>query len=216
MGTCEYFNEREWRFQYFFAEKVNARELDMLLQSGWRKFGRYYFRPVCEGCRACIPIRIPVREYSPSRNQRRVSRKGREVKVEFNPLQYRDEIYEIYRDHSLNRFGNRTECSDFITSFYSVSCPSMQAEYYIDGVLAGVSFLDRSEEALNSVYFIFRNEFQSYRLGTLSVVREVYYAASQGLKFYYLGYYVDGNRRMRYKDYFRPNQKYEWHKEKKY
>jgi len=214
LSTCSYIPERQWRFEYFFAVNLTELELNRLLERGWRKFGAYFFRPACEGCRECIPIRVRVSDFKPSRSQKRVLRKCSEVRVEFNPLRYRDEIYEIYRDHSINRFGRVTDNEDFLSSFYTKSCPSVQSEYYINGKLAAIGFLDIASEGLSTVYFAYKTEVECYSPGTYSILKEIEYAAMQSREYYYLGYYIRRNSSMAYKNSFLPNEKYDWNLEK--
>lgn len=210
---CSYIADRMWRFEYFFAHGLDGRELDLLLQRGWRKFGEYYFRPHCGECRRCIPIRLLAQELDPRKSQRRVMRKCAGIDVRFCELDFREEIFEIYRDHSLNRFGKESDEDEFLASFYSRSCPSLQSEYYRDGELIAVGYLDLSRESLSSVYFIYKTAHERLRLGTYSVIREAEYAASQGLKYYYLGYLVEENESMAYKGHFHPHETYDWERQ---
>lgn len=217
LGTfseCPYLADREWRFEYFFALDLAPSELEAYLARGWRKFGYYFFRPQCEKCFECIPLRVLVQKFSPSKSQRRVFRKGRAIRVEFNPLEYRKEIFEIYSIHSRERFNNEVREEDFIESFFTPSCPSLQSEYYIDDTLAAVGFLDRSDRSLSSIYFVYDTAFSEYRLGTYSALTEIAYAAQEGFDYYYLGYYVAGNSSMAYKAGFRPHELYHWDKER--
>ena len=209
-GPCAYIEGLQWRFEYFFARGLDEGELDELLSRGWRKFGEYYFRPRCAACSRCIPLRVRAGEFAPTRSQRRIMRNCAAVEVRFGGLSFREEIFEVYRDHSLNRFGKESDRDDFITSFYSPSCPGLQSEYYLDGNLIAVGFLDRSGDSLSSVYFVFRSEYKEYRLGSFSVIKEVEFAASLGLHHYYLGYYIAENRSMEYKGHFHPHEKYDW------
>lgn len=100
--------------------------------------------------------------------------------------------------------------SSFIHSFFQTPCPGLQSEYYLDDELVGVGFLDQSDKALSSVYFIFKKQYQKYRLGVFSVLKEIEYCNDLGLKYYYLGYYIKENQRMAYKDQFKPNLKMDW------
>ena len=131
-SECAYIEDRQWRFEYFFAFGLTGSELEKYLESGWRKFGVYYFKPKCDECFGCIPIRVSADRFKPSRSQKRVIKKNSEIIVNFAPLKFSEEIYEIYRDHSINRFGKETDVEDFMTNFYSESCPSLQSEYYLN------------------------------------------------------------------------------------
>lgn len=211
---CPYIPDEELTYEYFLARDLNEHELNEVLSQGWRKFGYYYFKPRCRDCDRCIPVRILVEEFKPSKNQKKIMKKGRDISVRFGQLRYSDEIYEIYRDHSANRFGAATVRDDFILNFYYKSCPSLQSEYYLDDKLIAVGFLDRGNESLSSVYFIYRSGYDRYSLGTLSILREVAYAADLRLRYYYLGYYVRENHFMAYKVRYRPYEIYSWEQKK--
>ena len=207
---CPYLPDRESIYQYFFASDLTEGELNGLLESGWRKFGYYYFRPACENCTECIPIRVLVDTFTQSKNQKSVYKRGQNIRVKFNELQYSDEIFEIYQDHSLTRFGNEAIKDEFILNFYFKSCPSLQSEYYLDDRLIAVGYLDKTQEALSSVYFIYRTEYGRLSMGTFSILKEIEYSKSLQLKYYYLGYYLEKNHFMVYKNRFKPNEKYNW------
>jgi arginine-tRNA-protein transferase len=209
-SECSYIKEKKWQFAYFFAAELSPHELDMLLSFGWRKFGLYYFKPICKDCRECIPLRIKTKELILSKSQKRVIRDCKDIRVDFKDLEYRDEIFEIYKDHSYNRFGKSSDSEDFYNSFYTQSCPSIQSEYYVDNKLAGVGFIDISSNALSSVYFVYRNEFLNLRLGTFSIINETFFALKLGLNYYYLGYYIKNNKSMSYKNSFFINEKMSW------
>ncbi len=207
---CAYLPEKKLRFAYSFLAELNNEEINSFLSNGWRKFGIYYFKPECGECRDCIPIRILVNEFIPSKSQRRVLKKSSSVVVKFSDLNYKEEIYDIYKTHSEVKFGKDTDREDFISSFYNPSCPCIQSEYYIDGKIIAVGFLDVSTEALSSIYFAYYPEFETYSPGTLSILKEIEFAKSNGLKYYYLGYYIKNNSSMSYKNRFFPNEKYSW------
>jgi len=209
-SPCPYIKNNKWRCMYFFASDVSGEELEVMFSRGWRKFGMYYFRPACISCNECIPIRVRTREFIPTKSQKRALKVCVNVRVEFRELEFRDEIYEIYQDHSLTRFNKNSNVEDFYNSFYTRSCPTMQSEYYIDNTLAGVGFIDVSSNALSSIYFIYRSEFNSYRLGTFSVIKETEQAFSRGLDYYYLGYFIKSNQSMAYKNGFHINEKMDW------
>ncbi|MBD3343618.1 MAG: arginyltransferase [Chitinivibrionales bacterium] len=207
---CPYLPEKTAQYACFFAGDVSSGELDTLLERGWRKFGIYFFRPSCPNCRACIPIRVPVQTFSLSSSQKKIRNRNKNVVFQFNPLRYSDRVYEIYSDHSKTRFGKKTTKDEFIESFYVPSCPSFQSEYYIEDKLFGVGFLDKSDKAFNSIYFVFLSEERKRGPGVLSVLREIEYARTQRLHYYYLGYWIEENASMEYKDRYKPNQKMNW------
>lgn len=209
-SPCSYLPRCNWRFEYFFAFNVTGGELSSLLAAGWRKFGPYYFRPDCATCRACVPLRLLAGEFRPTKSQRRVRRKGEGIRMEIRELRFRDEIFDIYRDHSLHRFGREADEEEFNSTFYTPSCPGVQSEYYLDDELFAVGFLDMSSDALSSAYFIYRTGYLRLSPGIFSICSETEYAARAGLRYYYLGYHVRENHSMAYKDRFFPHETYDW------
>ncbi len=213
LDECPYISGRDMRIEYFYALNLDDIDLNRFIEKGWRKFGMFYFLPNCPECLECVPIRIPIANFKSSKSQRRVLNKASEIKVRFGPLEYREEIYDIYRNHSENRFNKDTDFEEFMFNFYTKSCPALQSEYYLDDRLVAVGFLDKSSEGLSSVYFVYNTDFSKYRLGTFSIIKEIEYAASLGIKYYYIGYYIKDNQSMAYKGRFFPQELYDWRKD---
>jgi len=209
-SICPYLADKKKQFEYFFAHQLTGEEIARLLAEGWRKFGLYYFRPACPDCRGCVPLRIPVDTFRPSRSQRRSLRKNSSIEARFVVPVFNSRIYEIYLKHSRERFGDESSPEDFIHSFYTPSCPSIQSEYYLEGKLIAAGFIDIGSDCLSSVYFVYDTDYSRLGLGTLSVLREIEYAKELGLKYYYLGYHVAGCDRMTYKGNFLPREDYDW------
>jgi arginine-tRNA-protein transferase len=196
--------------EYFVADGLNKEDLEKKLANGWRKFGYFYFRPRCPLCQKCQPIRVLAQKFQPSKSQKRVIKKNSDTKVIFQDLEFRPEIFEIYKDHSWNRFQEKPSLKEFLMAHYYPSCPTMQSEYYIDDTLAAVGFLDISSKGLSSCYFIYRDTYKDYRLGFYSVIAEIQQAAKMGLSYYYLGYYIQENHSMSYKNRFFPHEIMDW------
>lgn len=205
-SPCPYIDGINCRFRYFFASDLSAEELDVALSSGWRKFGLYYFQPSCE-CSSCVPLRVRAKDFTPSKDQRRIIAKNSDIVTKIAPLEFRDEIYDMYCEHSDVRFQKSSESKDiFIQSFFTPSCPSFLSEFYLDDTLVAVGFVDQSTHALSSVYFIYRAAMQSRGMGIFGMCTEIRMAAELGLDFYYSGYYIKQNARMNYKGRFRPHE----------
>ena len=209
-GICPYLPDRQHSTMYFFADNVDYDELDYLLSCGWRKFGNYFFRPSCGECKACIPVRVNVRTFRMSESQRRLVRKNSDIRLEFDKTSESKEVFEIMQEHSLVRFGKRTEWDEYVRSFCTPSCPSIQSFYSINGNLAASGFIDVSSHSLSSVYFVYRPSYLKRALGIFSVLKEIEKALEMGLDYYYLGYFVEGNSRMAYKSRFFPHERFDW------
>lgn len=207
---CPYLPEQTLSYEHFFADHLTGHELETLLADGWRKFGHYFFRPACPGCRACTSLRVPVARFRPSRSQKRVLRLCRNVRVSFGPLRYSSELFDLYQLHGRERFGQENSFEDFAASLHSPSCPALLARYETDGRLVAAGYLDKSAQGLSSVYFVFDPEFSALSPGVFGALREIEYARSLGLDYYYLGYIVPGCAKMAYKGRFHPHEIYSW------
>lgn len=207
---CSYLPGRIMRNQYFFAMNLNSSDLEALLSEGWRKFGYYFFRPSCPDCMECVPIRILADEFVPAKSHRRVINKNCDMHLVRSPLRYSDDLFRMYYEHSLYRFGQEATMEDFIFNFYHQSCPSLQTEYYLNKKLVAAGYCDHSSQGLSSVYFIFTKDVERRSPGIFSVLREIELAREMDCRYYYLGYYVRGCPRMDYKDKFKPCEKYSW------
>lgn len=211
LSACPYLPGLKKQFRYFFANQLNASEISFLLARGWRKFGIHYFQPVCPGCRRCIPLRVLAQEFKPSKSQRKILRKNHHVRVQFGPLTFTPRAFELYQDHSYNRFNQSADLEGFLFNFYTTSCPNLQSEFYIDDKLIGIGFLDVGADCLSSVYFVYDTNYTHLGVGTFSILQEIEYAKLLGLDYYYLGYYIAECSSMVYKDSFKPREHYDWH-----
>jgi len=205
---CPYIPDKISCMQFFFAAELDEHELELFLCAGWRKFGYYYFRPVCRNCTSCISVRIPVTTFELSKNQTRVFRRNSDVAVKFtdeSPLQ--EEIFTLFREHSRFRFQRDITIDEYEANFCVKSCPSLISKYYLGNKLSAIGYLDISSDSLSSVYFVYNKEFICRSPGIFSILKEIDYAKEIGLKYYYLGYLVEGNSRMQYKGTFYPYEK---------
>ena len=137
-------------------------------------------------------------------------RKNSDVQQSFVNRRFTNECFEVYREHSVIRYGRDVSLDNFFFSFYQDAAPGLQSEFYIDNTLVGIGYLDRSSRALSSVYFAFRPAQSARRLGVFSALAEIAHARTLGLEYYYLGYYIENNPHMAYKDQFKSNQKLDW------
>jgi arginine-tRNA-protein transferase len=207
---CPYLPDRQFTQQVFLGDQVAPDEFDALLSGGWRHFGNFFFRPACQGCQACRPLRVDVNALTPTDSQRRVWNKNQDVRFKVVPLEYRDEYFELYREHSEVRFQKPSDEQEFKSSFCEPAVPSFLTEYRLGGELAALGFCDESEHGISSVYFVFSQKFASRSLGIYSVLKECELARQRGLRWYYLGYWVTGNSTMAYKGKFSPRQVLDW------
>ena len=207
---CPYLPGHDMVYEYFFASELSPQELTWLLSQGWRTFGVYYFRPSCPHCQACTPLRVPVHDFTLSRSQARVWRKGADIVLTMGALRYDNALFDLYQRHSMARFAQCAQVDDFLLQLHTPSCPSLLSRYELGAHLVGAGYLDQAADGLSSVYFIFDPDYARLSPGILSALHEIAETRRLGLDYYYLGYVVPGCARMDYKARFYPHELYSW------
>jgi arginyl-tRNA--protein-N-Asp/Glu arginylyltransferase len=207
---CPYLPSKTFVQRHFFGIEANLDETAALQAAGWRRFGLFFFQPHCPGCQACRPVRIDAAALHLTPSQRQVWNKNADVEFSLAPLTCRDDYYEVYANHSRVRFGKDTSLAEFEETFFTPAVPGFVTEYRVGGRLAGLGICDEGADGISSVYFVFHEDFAGRSLGTYSVLRECALAVERGRRWYYLGYWVDGNATMAYKGRFAPRQVMDW------
>jgi arginine-tRNA-protein transferase len=206
---CAYLPHRLARNRAFLAEQMSPETYDRFMDAGFRRSGRVIYQPMCEGCRACVPIRIPVEQFRASKSQRRCWRRNLDLIVSIDDAPTGDEeAFDLYLRYVTQWHGSSpssTSRADFIGFLYDSPVRTLEFKYRdAAGKLLAVGICDVSPRALSSAYFYFDPADQRRALGTFGALWEIDYARGQGLAHYYLGYWVAGCGSMSYKASFRP------------
>ncbi len=208
--TCPYIAGNTFTEEYFFSYNMSPFEFNIFVQQGWRKFGYFFFRPVCKSCLKCIPIRILCKKFELTKSQRKLINKNQDLTVKFVETRYDEEVYEIYKKHSKVRFEKEANKDDFIANFIENATKSITSKYYLNDKLIAAGFLDVASNGLSSVYFVFDPDYSERGLGNYSVLKEIEYAVSLNIDYYYLGFYIAENNHMNYKNKYSPHELYDW------
>lgn len=211
---CPYLDDRSSVQEFFFAFEMNSNELEVLINSGWRKFGAYIFRPSCLMCKECRPTRVLVKDFILNKKQRRLIRKSEHIQIEESELEYRPEYFEIFKKHSMQRFNQTLKQigdeESFQETFFIKTSPSSVFTYFLDDRVIAWGIIDLGENSVNSVYFAFDPDYSKLELGKLSILKEIEHTQKLGLDYYHLGYFIEGNSSMKYKASYTPNQFMNW------
>jgi len=189
---------------------LSPEQTDEYLARGWRHNSWYFYRNSCGNCRRCLPIRVRVDAFKPSKSQLRILKKN--VATEFHifetkefALRYIKDSFEIYNKFLHVRFNREPSSLDeYFDGFFVSPAQTLISALFINGKLAGNGFLDLGKTSLSTIYFSFDPQFHSFSPGTFSAIKEIEWAHDNGLKYYYLGYYIRELSSMKYKGLFRP------------
>jgi arginyl-tRNA--protein-N-Asp/Glu arginylyltransferase len=187
---------------------MNGRIYSELSDFGFRRSGAHVYRPNCRSCQACIPVRIPVASFQPSRAQKRCIKRNQDVITTLTDNINTDEHYELYESYINSRHADgdmypptRDQYEDFLSSEWGVT---RYLELRADGRLLGVAVSDRLDQGLSAIYSFFSSTEPSRSLGVLAVLRQVELAQALKLPYVYLGYWIRECDKMRYKNQYRP------------
>jgi arginyl-tRNA--protein-N-Asp/Glu arginylyltransferase len=212
--TCPYFDDgRVATSEYLIPEKHGA-GFHKLLAKGYRRLGQIFYRNVCRGCSACEPLRIEVGKFAVSASQKRTLRRNEDIHIAIRPSSSltpgKVELYEKYiiSKHSNDKKKRSHDPLPVLFAIHSGYDHIIEMTYYHGEKLIGVGIVDEAADSLSSNYFYYDTDYLVRRPGVLSILMEISLAKKMGKKHYYLGFYIEGNNKMAYKKYFRPNQIY--------
>jgi leucyl-tRNA---protein transferase len=202
--------------EYFFSYRKSPEEMDALWAEGWRHFGVFFFRyrRTEMGGRRCtvLPLRVDLARFGPSRGQRRVLARNRDLRLAIRPSFVDDEKIELFERHRL-RF--RTNVPESLFNFLSsdpasVPCDGVEVCAYAGRRLVAASFLDVGRGATSAVYAMFEPEESRRSLGILTMLAAIDFTRERGGRHYYPGYACREPSAYDYKKNFAGLEAFDW------
>jgi arginine-tRNA-protein transferase len=182
---------------------------EALTHSGFRRSQSIAYRPACEGCAACVSVRIRASEFAISRSQKRIIRRSADlVRAEVTAEATREQfaLLRTYLD-ARHPGGGMSDMGlfDYVAMVEETPVKTHIVEYRgEDGTLLACALTDRLKDGLSMVYSFFHPGEDARSLGTYMILDHVQAAQERGLPYVYLGYWVRGSDKMDYKVRFSP------------
>lgn len=208
---CSYLPDQKTRMFYRYMRHADQTLVTQLIQRGWRRFGCYFFHPICAHCDACKSLRIDAQNFTFTKSQKRVMKKNRDTLIYIRKPGMTQEHLELYnRYHKFKSETSNWKYTPITPQHYYENFVDgahdfgKEVLYFIDEKLVGVDLIDITNDGISSIYFYYDPEFSRYSLGTYSLLMQIQLAKQLNLRWIYLGYWVDGCRSFAYKMNFKP------------
>ncbi len=217
-SPCPYLPGRVERKVFTHLVGQDARSLNtQLSQGGFRRSQNIAYRPACDGCAACVSVRVPVNTFEMTRGFRRTLKANRDVESTVVKSQATSEHYSLFRSYIDSRHSDGGMADMTVLDFSAMVddnfVDSRLVEYRVrssaadDGRLVGAVLIDILGDGISMIYSFYEPEETERSLGTFMILDNIARVKRLGLPYLYLGYWVRGSRKMDYKARFLPQER---------
>lgn len=216
---CSYLPEREATTMFVDPRAdVDKRLYSQLTALGFRRSGSHYYRPHCDHCNACVPVRLDARRFQPDRSQRRVWKRNQDLTFRLVPAAFSERYYDLYARYISERHADGDMYPPSRDQFSAFLVEGATDTWFLEmsqgDQLLGLAVIDGLDDGLSAIYTMFDPNEESRSLGTLAVLWQAEEARRRELPWVYLGYWIRRCRKMNYKTRFQPLEAFtdnHWH-----
>ena len=208
---CSYLPDRQ--SSTLFADPDQPMDMatyEDLLHYGFRRSGSLVYAPNCPYCSACQSVRVPVEKFCANRSQRRALQKNSDLTISRRTARFQQEHYELYRQyiharHSGSSMENPSP-DDYLNFLSSDWSETYFYEFRKQEKLVAVAVADQLSNGLSAVYTFYDPDESQRSLGKFAILKLIADTRERGMKWFYLGYWIDGCQKMQYKIEYQPTE----------
>ena len=210
-SPCPYLSGRTERKVFTELKGREAGALNEALgRVGFRRSQTVVYRPACEGCNACVSVRVRCKDFQWRRSLKRIKRANTDLVAEIKKPRITQEQYDLLSSYLTERHqdGSMADMSmeeyrDMVESS-PVSTSLIEYRHRMTRQLVGVALTDKLSDGLSMVYSFFAPDEDARSIGSYIILNHVEDTVAMGKAYVYLGYWVSGSRKMDYKRRFKP------------
>lgn len=209
--VCSYLEDERSLFKYYQVDNCSNLLYQNLLERGWRRFGRFFFTPICRQCEKCISIRTLVEDFTPNKTMRRVLKKNSDIELLIQRPTVTLEHLSLYDKY--HKFMNQKKSWEYngisLQLYFEMFVEGYEEFgyeflYFHEEKLVGVALVDVLEDSISAVYFFYDPEYRDRSLGNFSILKQMEAAKRLDIRYFYPGYWIEDHYSMGYKSKFRP------------
>jgi len=210
---CAYIEGNSVRMNYKHIEKATQAYNTALINRGWRRFGCYYFHPICNGCTECKSIRVNANSFKLRKSQKKAIKRNKTTEIIIQKPTLSQAHIDLYNKYhafkqdkdnwSHRNISPREYRENFVEGAHDFG---KEVLYIKDEKLIGVDLIDVLDDGISSIYFYYDPDYPELSLGTYSLLYQVELAKVLELPWIYLGYWVEGCKAFAYKPKFQPQE----------
>ncbi len=192
--------------------QLDTKNYSQLSTLGFRRSGQYIYAPRCVSCKSCIPVRIPVDSFKPTRSQKRCRKRNSDIVVNFQANIDPNEHYELYQKYIDTRHSDGDMYPATLAQYQDFIGKPWECTHFIEfrcnDKLVACAVSDWLDDGLSAIYTYYDPEISARSLGTFAILQQIELARQLSLAYVYLGYWIRDSAKMTYKSKFRPSELY--------